>query len=241
MCAMKVKLVTDYRDYYDHWFDLGDDIYEYHRMTTGGPQKDEQFHILKKMGFKIPKIGTVTELYDKYLHSDAWCESGNLPPDEFYKVVVYQDQKKHCGEGKTLMTLKDAFEYYPFKFASEYIQPDLTGGVRSWRWLQIGYRPFLLEYKSNDSWRSNCGDVDVQVIQESLIHNFVDSVEHPLWAIDFLVMPDMERIAIDFNIAPGIKWSGVDNILEPKVVADTIKETIEYFQKKNEKMHDDNI
>ncbi len=110
----KLKLVSDFRDYYDSWFDLEGEIF--HRLTTGGMNRLEQLQFMEKNGLKVPKHGKVSSLD---------CE----------KVVVYIDQTAHCGEGKLLLETKQALELYPDSLATEYINkcPGL-----SWRYLQIG-------------------------------------------------------------------------------------------------------
>ena len=108
---MKIKLRTNFLDYYDHWFcgSWQNEDYILDRRTITEMSKIDQFQILKDCELNIPKVG-----YIKDLINDV----------EINNVVVYTDLFLHAGDGKSLCTkdfaLKTFGENY---FCSEYVNP----------------------------------------------------------------------------------------------------------------------
>lgn len=207
----KIKLISNFLDYYDHWFDGYDSDIIFKRMSNDGMPRKEMLEYLKKIGLRVPKFGKAAQLKSKY-------------------VVVHLDQRLHCGEGKIKILLNDAIEQYPEHLAVEYI----PHGSVSLRYLQIGSKYFWLKYTSQDDWRSNCGDVNIEILsnpggergyfdldRQQKIFN------HPLFAIDFIYQEQKNHLfAIDFNIAPGIKGTRIEDFLPAKELAGLIKAEI---------------
>lgn len=196
-----VKLVSDFRDqHYDFMF-KPNGTKTYRRMSAEGPDKINQFLILSSMGFKIPPIGSVEYLYH------MWDKDTEEP-----WVVVYTDQSKHTGDGKTLLPVSKAVDLYPGFFASIYIR-NSNPTPTSYRALYVGSKYLFMRYRSNDAWRSNCGDVYIEEASdvlkdttEKIILNEmgVPLTSVPIVAIDFVLDVTERLIAIDLNIAPGI-------------------------------------
>lgn len=205
MLWVKVKLVTDFYDIYDIWFDReGDTVLE--RLTTSGLSRGPMLRFLNDKGIQTVRFGTCEEL------SAIGCK----------KVVVYKDTNTHCGNGKILMDAMDATMSFPNFLASEYCP--LHKGV-SIRHLQLGELWFKLQYKSVDDWRSNCGsDVDIKVLDCGV--GYHETIDAPIFAIDFVETAD-GLMAIDYNIAPGCRWTGIEQLVKPKVIAESIKSAIE--------------
>ncbi len=201
---MKLKLRTDFFDYYDHWFDLDGQVFE--RLSTGGMSRGEMFKYLNDHGIRTAGYGKV--------HTFA-----SMGPSISH-VVVYTDEQCHRGDGKLLLALGEALRDYPDTLASVYIKQGI--GI-SHRHLQIGEYHFWLRYQSRD-WRSNCGDVDITLLDCGV--GYHPTIDQPLFAIDFV--GEDRRLAVDFNIAPGIRGSGVEGLLSGKEVVDAIKEA--YFR-----------
>ena len=72
----KLKLLTNYRDYYDHAFDR--EGTEFRRMNNEGMDRQLMLDFLHGRGFHIPVYGTVAEVvprllreYDESLHTMA--------------------------------------------------------------------------------------------------------------------------------------------------------------------------
>ncbi len=189
---IKLKLKSDFNSYYDHAFDS--DGFEFRRVTTDGPTRIEMFKYFQKLGFATPLFGT---------HS-TFVNQGFLPKA---KVVVHNDIKMHCGEGKELKEFCELDEQDKQCFLVQYIPnpENLFGNYksRSTRFLFVGFRCFRMEYISNEDWRSNCGDGDIINFYEIDMPYWRNKVHYPLVAIDF-VGDELDLKAIDFNVAPGV-------------------------------------
>lgn len=203
-----MKLISDFAELYDCYFDGKDK--EFYRLTNQGPNKIEQFKLLRKLGFKTPKNGLVKDLIS----------------DSIY-LVLYEDINSHCGNGKFLVDciFDDNFnrEEYGDYFCSEYIGHSRSSPSKSLRLLNIGKRQFLIEYKSTNNWRSNCGEGTTVCLGETKNYYYLQNeILRPLWAIDFVENANYNLIAIDYNESPGIK--GIENFSEYISNADIAKE-----------------
>lgn len=203
-----IRLISNFIDYYDHYFDLQGEVFR--RMTNEGMDRKEMIEFLKKHGLITPPCGIVREM-----------QYHGLIRDDVY-VVVHTDIHSHRGENKFLMLYKEALEKHPDAFMVLYVS-SFTGV--SWRYLRVGDRSFMLRYKSED-WRSNWDTSEIVIEQEDASDIEID-IDAPLFAIDFVknVKPDGNpvMVAIDYNIAPQIKGTGVEELLEASIVADAIK------------------
>lgn len=216
----KVKLKSDFNDYYDHWFDVYNVGLTFERMSTGGMSRRGMLEYMQSIGIRVPIFGITQEI----------LYSQNKQPSV---VVVYMDEFSHRGEGKVRLTLAEAASEYPDKLVIEYIPSYTDMGSKSLRYLQVGDKRFWLEYSSTNDWRSNCGDVSIRILSREP-DGYHKKIGLPLFAIDFV--EDVKGIlyAVDFNIAPGIKGTGVENILSAMVVAESIKLVISEGDKCND-------
>ena len=224
---MKIKLVSDFTDYYDHHFDLEGNIFR--RVTTDGLDRIGILEYLEKLEFTVPVYGTVNSL--------------KLKPDDL--IVVHHNLRAHRGEEKELFLYQDALENYPESLGVKYIPfhadsdiPENTKGL-SWRYLQIGVESFWLQYSSVDDWRSNCGDCQIKLSFRDKTELFSDHqyddlliFKYPLFAVDFVPTKD-KLYAVDFNIAPGVRGSGVENILNAKEAALSIRTAYEILHEEH--------
>lgn len=224
-----MKLESDFRDYYDHMFDSRhDDAPVFRRLSTSGPDRRTALSFLGQMNFSVPLYGPV-----RYL------------PPECGLVVVYHDEHAHRGEQKELMSFVYAQRDYPDSFASEYIISSVLGVKQDEKWnvpalfrpktfrrLQIGKRIFALEYMSDDTWRSNCGKVDISVLDPMVdaygnhLLRSTPPLPSSLVAIDFVLHVD-RFYAIDLNFAPQIRGTGIEEIMPAN---DVVRE-IEGFER----------
>lgn len=200
--SLKVKLISNFHDYYDHAFDgVG---YEFKRFTWDGLSRPAMLTYLAWSGFNPPRHGFVRDL-----------------APETTMLVVYTDEKAHRGEGKLLLTTNEAMEQYPNAYASEYIQSP----PESVRLLQVGMMRWMLRYKSDDAWRSNVGnEVSIEIVGEHV--GYSKDVSIPLFAIDFVFDKNGNRYAVDFNIAPGLKWTGIDDRMKAENIVELIKQAL---------------
>ena len=193
-----MRLVSDFRDYYDHWFDNSDPTFN--RLMGAGPTKQEQFKLIAQAGYVTIPYGRPIDFSAEDL------------------LVVYLDETLHAGEGKSLMPQPKALEQHPDKLCSLYIASNSI----STRYLWVGSRCFELTYENLDKreWRSNVGEVDVGFEKELFNHPHPKCLsQFPLVAIDFV-----GGYGIDLNIAPGIKYTGLEDILSGREVYELIKE-----------------
>lgn len=194
--GISLKLKSDFRDYYDFWFDH--DGAEFRRMTTDGPSRRGMFAMFDEAELDTPYHGCVEDSLDR-------------------NVVVYLDETAHRGDGKVLLSIDDARRDYNDYYCSGYIKSN----SRSERRLVIGTRAFILEYKSDDEWRSNCGDVGISVKSTTDRDKLPYDFAFPMYAIDFV-----NGKAIDFNIAPGVGGTGIEHVMRGPEVVQSIKQWV---------------
>ena len=220
-----MKLKTDFRDYYDWAFDGKGE--EFVRIAVGaGPDRREQFRIMKDAGFKIPPVGTFDDLIEKY----EWDEG------RIKFVVAYTDTLAHVGEGKELWGIgkwksnphMGQGRRYNEKYATFCSAYVLGPRGVSWRRLQVGRHVFWIEYTSEMDWRSNCGEGDIELLESKLNAGYHPHIRLPLFAIDF-VHGAKDMYAIDFNIAPGIRGSGVEKVLSSWDAVEAIETAVIRF------------
>jgi hypothetical protein len=226
---MKIGLESDFRDFYDHWFDKAPVDYLLRRNTrpNDGISKRDQFELLENAGFSVPIHGWV---------HDIWSRTSKD------YLVVYDDEFAHCGEGKTLWHRTKAAMEATGKYCSIFIPTtnDPVTQSESIRLLAIGDRLFWLTYKS-DGWMSNHAEnIEVKVNSETLgrrsfaiegEHDFDFLNRYPLFAIDFVKPLSSNLImAIDFNTSPGLKGTGIEDVLPAKEVHKLIADFVVIHQ-----------
>ena len=214
---MSIKLNSDFRDYYDFAFpSAGDRTFD--RIAGDRTMsKLEQFRLLSGIGLRVPFVALGRDMLS------------DTPLREHDLVVVYTDDRAHCGDGKRLSTVGNLTESDEALLCSQWI--NTTGNYdasQSYRLLQIGARSWLLRYEGEGGWMSNhCEDTQIFIEGECLgfqrwSNHVIDGL--PLFAIDFVVpvhAPTPETIddvirdgyAVDFNTAPGMRWTGMDGLL----------------------------
>lgn len=223
-----IHLKTDYRDYYDHWFggsQQPENVFFNRQMTQGMDRQSMMRYMRDELGLATPRFGTVKSVSEQILSYCRALVGMGLNGDSLEdtaRVVVHLDQRAHAGEGKVLMSVRDALEKYTGEFAVEYIQPTKTGFGVTMRYLQVGRRQFWLKYSSDDDWRSNAGEVNVEFIFEAKgdVLNVFQPIRHPLFAIDFVI--GHKSFAIDFNESPCLKGTGIEDIMSGLEVFDEI-------------------
>lgn len=223
-----MKLLSDFRDYYDYAFDgRGEEFLRY--AANFGPSKVEQFRILEAANYYVPKRGLLGDLLERADRND--------------RFVVYDDVNAHRGDGKRLVATwqlrsnphmgmpgGDRFFHEKQKFASEFLG-DTAKPPISHRWLHVGSRHFYLRYTSSHPWQSNVGDdADCQLIDEYLPEQkrpmMFPELPYALYAVDYVTGKDGREYAVDLNVSPGIRGTGVEDLLKPY---DAVKEIEQWF------------
>lgn len=211
---MKVVLRSDFLDYYDHWFDKITTPAQVHRIferySFQGLRKPAQLDYLASQGLRVPRSGPPAQLLM------------DCP-----KIVVYDDVRAHRGLGKRVACRVEDFG--DATFAAEFIDAEaLYNKATSFRQLGIGARRFSLKYESLDPWRSNVApfnyDVEISLIDRILPD--VSKQEYALYAIDF-VENEAGFWAVDFNTAPGLRGTGLEDVLAGREVYETIRDWVD--------------
>jgi hypothetical protein len=187
------------------------------RRSTIGPKKSDQFKLLKEGGFFIPPVGTVENVMDRFWEAEE-CYTRY--------VVAYEDEMAHAGNGKFLLcghdlknlTMENNEEINRKRglFCSAFVGFPFAKQSSSLRRLQVGPHVFWIEYRSNDSWMANIGDGSCEIVGVEKDSGFHPFFKHPLFAIDFVLGKEM--YAVDFNLAPGVWGTGIENHLSPSAV-----------------------
>lgn len=233
--ADAVVLCSDFRDVYDHWFTspatAPPEAVIYERMSRGGLSRPAMYAYLQAQGYPVPRNGSVATIVDRRdLRSSGVSP---LPPALWQleysylrghrQVVVYLDLWSHRGEQKRLMSEQEALRRYPEHFASRYLAPPGPAvGSFSYRYLRLGARAWWLRYESHTDWRSNCGDPQITVLAEEEV---VSALPWPLYAFDY-VTDGQQWWVVDFNCAPQIKGTGLEDRVPAPVMASLLEEAI---------------
>ncbi len=207
---MKIGLKSDFEDYYDHCFtsawEEADKVFE--RLTTVGMPRSTMLLYLDSIGLATPLHGRVQELVP------VITERSGMPQriaEELFEVVVYEDEHLHTGKGKRKLSCRDALAQFPEAYASVFIPSHPGKGGTSLRYLRVGMRQFWLRYTSHDDWRSNCGEVSVELLGEEEPAETPHQIPYPLFALDFV---KADRLyAVDLNIAPRVGGTGIEGCL----------------------------
>jgi len=195
-------------------------------------------YMRNELGLTTPRFGIVEDVCEEILPDwpelrDIECKQGERSIEDLISVVVHLDIRSHAGEGKFLMSVKDAVKQYSGEFAVEYIPATPAGVGVSLRYLRIGHRQFWLRYSSSNDWRSNAGDVKIEYLSEEKRVSDKDAmkIHHPLFAVDF-VMGAKAMYAIDFNESPGLRGTGIEDVISGKDVYLEIEECLSVSEKR---------
>lgn len=216
-----IRLVSDFRDAYDHHFAsaTADREWTWHRMaspppmgpgervpSTFGPRswgRSVDFFLMEQHGLPVVDWGPV---------------AGFAVKDRATRVVVYHDEHAHRGEGKELVEAgpyADSAETGGkwMALASRFVG---TPGI-SYRFLSFGTAMSAwLRYQTRTpgEWRSNVGDVDVAFCEPprdlyptpalAARTSLMADLRTPLIAIDFVEAAPGSWLACDLNTAPGV-------------------------------------
>jgi len=221
---MNVRIRSDFREYYDHAFDLSG--MEWFRNSEDDLSRSSAHNRMRNMGLNVPRSGLLNNR--KLLR-----EMGNI------QVVVYTNEYTHRGEGKLLLQLEEAMVDYPGCYASAYIhRPVAYSQPSSVRRLRIGSSIHWLEYWSEDTWRSNYSTVDAPVdiytYVPGITANIIDYEPYPMLAIDFVESIYGAWYAIDYNTSPGIGGTPIEGILTPN---DIYKEVANWMDERYDEYH----
>jgi hypothetical protein len=200
---------SDFRDIYDIWSDKKG--LTLNRFTENNISKRQQFKILEKAGYSTSKNGLVKDVLNNY-----WDNIEGY----IKEVVIYENEYKHCGEGKRRLTHRGYQTLHPDYLGQLWCSAFIDNSSVSLRHLYLGDSIVYLQYTSYESWMSNVGDGDCKIL--GIEKDTKPFIKLPLYAVDF-VSYFSKNYAIDFNTAPGIKGIGIEKYLDMKDVYDSIE------------------
>lgn len=124
-------------------------------------------------------------------------------------LVLYTDERAHCGEGKELWPPGDPPPENPHVWCSEWVgesdraKPDRTHS-KTTRYLYVGTVQVEIRYESDRSWMSNVGGT-FRVMPYQSNRDKRDLLRYPLYAVDAVERADYPYgYALDLNVCPGV-------------------------------------
>lgn len=218
-----MKLSSDFRDYYDHAFDISwresPTFERFAHIPIAGVPRYKMFYIFDEVGIPTPIHGLVQDvvaMLRSKLVGLSHEEQETILSHGFGEVIVYTNEYGHAGKGKVAVGYPENVLFCPNYYCSQrlYCNPPKT-----LRYLQIGRRKWWLQYTGKiDQWMSNY-EPDIKILCEEASRKYNKVFKYPLFAIDFVLWgfpPDVR--AVDFNAAPGMKGTGMENLISPQEV-----------------------
>lgn len=229
---LKLQLFSDYSDFYDPFFeskyelvsgslkertDFSGEVKPFCRYAGlgHGISKTEQFKQLKRMNFAIiPNF-------------ECW----NLEFSKDKKVVVYLDEFAHSGNGKILVTPREARNNYPDYRCSLFLRTHKDfKKSRLYKRIFIGNHQFDFritcqnEPEDPDSWGTN-NAINMNIVL--LNHKKCENNYRPIYGIDFIQRYfngkyQGDKYAIDLNWAPGLHGLKINEIFSGKEIVELI-------------------
>ena len=218
VCQMRFKLVTDYLDNYDKFFEKTSKV-EFERTKLSKFSREELFNYLKDLGNATPHYGVVERLvpflFDLY-------QTENL------LIVVYTDVFLHDRKQLLLVNAKSAFNIFKQSFAVEYLKGDEEYAT-SYTYLKIGNYDFGVKTTSSvqQCWQSN-------VFSKSTImcrgeeNTYNPKIQYPLYTIDY-IQHNKKMFAVDFNVAPTLEETDIHLFMNDLEIFEAVAKAAENF------------
>jgi hypothetical protein len=214
-----MQLDTDYEQWYDGIFDPCPPVFHRRAFSRGGLSKRAQFDLFASLNLRTPPHGPVSELSARMLETAAGASIPECFGDDL-RCVVYLDPYAHTGEGKTLVSLREAASKYPDHYASLFVPS--RGAPLVYRLARFGQWAFWLRQEGgSEDWRSNRQDSECVLTKQRAADP--NPIPRVLWAIDFVPSP-LGLLALDFNTAPQLATLGETGALTAVEVAAELHE-----------------
>lgn len=231
---MKLEINSDFRDVYDHWFDLKGDIIFIRNAheESFGMSKDQQFEYFKNKGFQVPFYGFIDDsLLYKYKPRPIVVYTANLHAGEG-KFLVPRSPNTYTVD--SLILFKEKYKGCVYSELIDIYSTDIEPVTYSYKTLFIGFKTIGLKYSSNHPWMSNCGPSNkVEII--SVRDRTEDEWDFPMYSWDYVTNKNNERFYIDLNISPGIKGTGIYELFSDKTeIFLAVKYYIKEYRKKED-------
>lgn len=196
---------SDYTDFYDV-LSNNNSIITYNRYLSQCKQRGSALKYLRSLGIKTLDIKQVNQFF-----------RGDGP------IVVYKDPMGHHGNGKAIMSVDDAMQYYSNCVASNYYNKD---GFTI-KYLQIGKRRFSLCFKKNEA---ETLDVGTLIDIKENTSEFNRLIGLPIFSIDY-ISNGCEMIATDFNEVENLHNINMDRYLDSNTVITEIIDALTVYNK----------
>lgn len=214
---LKLRLESDYKDYYDGAFDQGGAVL--YRQASRPLSLERSMNLLSKLGLPVPLHGVVRDIYSDVLHN--WQRGMGMHRTDAHVVVAPEGYK-------VLLPLPVALASYPTEYCVEYVpetpEHPRCSGSSTLRFLFIGARCFTFERESADDWRSGCGDVTERLLSEEVAPPWRTRVTDPLLVVDAVRTQVWSRtVAVAVSLTPFLANTPLAGHLPPQAVVDAIK------------------
>lgn len=196
---------SDYTDFYDV-LSNNNSIITYNRYLSQCKQRGSALKYLRSLGIKTLDIKQVNQFF-----------RGDGP------IVVYKDPMGHHGNGKAIMSVDDAMQYYSNCVASNYYNKD---GFTI-KYLQIGKRRFSLCFKKNEAGTLDVGTL-IDIKENTSEFNRLIGL--PIFSIDY-ISNGCEMIATDFNEVENLHNINMDRYLDSNTVITEIIDALTVYNK----------
>jgi hypothetical protein len=203
---VKVRLQSDFTDYYDHAFDNSGQIFN--RIDRGRSRLTHQDGLqLLKYLFFLPTPA-----------SDYMVR--RLAGNRF--ILFYPSQDPFDLYAQKCLFDVEQGEPPDHTLAVQFIEP--SEQATSYRRLQIGQHAFCLKYQSDHPWDSRAGDV--RITEADLLLPQIHKYFAPLSAIDFILATDGRSYAINMTTSPRLAGTPIERMMTAQHVAGAIKASI---------------
>ena len=201
----KIKIVSDFTDYYDNLCDDTSQIV-YKRNLSDCMQRGKALNFLQSKSIRTIEVKPVTAF-------NSWDN----------KLVVYKDPIAHHGEGKEIVDINFAKSMYPNCLASKYIESDNFLTVK---FLQLGKRRFTITYQSS-ALSLDKGTI-INISESASEYNV--NIPYPIFSIDYISINNV-MIATDFNEVENLQLLNFEAQVNAESVVEEIKQALLFYNK----------
>lgn len=203
-----VKIVSDFIDFYDTLSSADGFSLVYNRNYGDANTRVQDMKYLQSMG-----IQTI-QLKSARLFNSVDAE----------QLVIYTNDKKHCSDGKRVVSISEANLMYGNNLASKFHTE--ASGITN-KFLQIGSRRFRLTLKNDTPYSITEGTlIHIQELQSDLNYR----IGLPIFSIDY-ISTNEGMLAVDFNAVQNLYQLGMDKYITSEEVMLEIKKAILAYQK----------
>ena len=197
--ASGLKIVSDFKDYYDYLSNDKDPLMIYERRYESSMSRGAAIKHIKELGIPVIELGMPRQF--KLLHD---------------KVVIYTDVKAHESKGKRIVDIDPAVDMYSTNLCS----PLYTDGNGvTVKFLQIGELRYRITFQ-NKNFNTEISEgeiVDIVRLESGLNY----SIQEPIFSLDY-IQSGNNMLCMDFNQVQKLESLSFQNILASEVIVEQI-------------------